>query len=204
MNTNTKTNLSTKEKYLLEDQKSHEELCIKKYTNYANQAKDPELKTLFSNLANSEQQHYNTVDQIMKGQVPPASTWQQQSGQQSQGMQAKGNQQQPQGMQMKGQQQSQGMQMSGQQQPQGMQMSGQQQPQGMQMQKGTGLINQSDMDLCQDMLGTEKYISSAYNTAIFEFRDHDIRAALNHIQKEEQEHGEKVFNYMNSHGGYSV
>ena len=183
MNTNTNSNLSTKERYLLEDQKSHEELCIKKYTNYSSQAKDPELKTLFSSLASSEQQHYNTIEQIMKGQVPPASSWQNQ-----QGMQAKGAQSQSQGMQASSQSQSQGMQMSGQSQNQ----------------KGTGLVNQPDMDLCQDMLGTEKYVSSAYNTAIFEFRDRDIRAALNHIQKEEQEHGEKVFNYMNSHGGYSV
>lgn len=165
MNT-TQVNLSQKERYLLEDQKSHEELCVKKYTNYAEQASDPELKTLFTTLANHEQQHYNTIDQILKGQVPPASTWQQaqssQQNQASQGMQANPNI------------------------------------------KGTGLVNQADMDLCQDMLGTEKYISSAYNTAIFEFRDHNIRAALNHIQKEEQEHGEKIYNYMSKKGGYNA
>lgn len=163
MNTS-QVNLSQKERYLLEDQKSHEELCIKKYSNYASQASDSELKTLFTTLASNEQQHYNTIDQILKGQVPPASTWQQ--SQASQTSQPKPT----------------------------MQASGQ----------GTGLVNQPDMDLCQDMLGTEKYVSSSYNTAIFEFRDHNIRAALNHIQKEEQEHGEKIYNYMAQKGGYSV
>ena len=51
-------NLTTKERYLLEDQKTHEEACIKKYTNYANQTQDPQLKQLFSNHAQHEQQHY--------------------------------------------------------------------------------------------------------------------------------------------------
>ncbi|WP_215828784.1 spore coat protein [Pelorhabdus rhamnosifermentans] len=31
-----------------------------------------------------------------------------------------------------------------------------------------------------------------------------VRQALNHIQKEEQEHVEGIFNYMNSHGMYNV
>ena len=32
--------LSQKERLLLEDQKSHEQICIEKYSNYANQAQD--------------------------------------------------------------------------------------------------------------------------------------------------------------------
>lgn len=164
---NTSTSLTQKERFLLEDQLSHEELCVKKYTNYASQAKDSELKTLFTTLASHEQKHYQTIDQILKGQVPPASKWQQSSqSQQTQTQQSQSQQPQP-------------------------------------NKQGTGLVNQSDMDLCQDMLGTEKYISSAYNTAIFEFKNHDIRAALNHIQKEEQEHGEKIYLYMQSKGGYA-
>ena len=68
----------------------------------------------------------------------------------------------------------------------------------------TGLINQSDIDLCNDMLATEKYISHTYDTAILEFRDKNIRNILNHIQKEEQEHGEELFKYMQSKGGYNI
>ena len=38
--------LTQKERMLLEDQKSHEQICIEKYTNYANQAKDNQLKQI--------------------------------------------------------------------------------------------------------------------------------------------------------------
>ena len=61
-----------------------------------------------------------------------------------------------------------------------------------------------DKMLCSDSLSTEKFVSSTYNTAIFEFRDKNIRQILNHIQKEEQEHGEQIYNYMASHGMYQV
>jgi len=43
-----------------------------------------------------------------------------------------------------------------------------------------------------------------YNISIFEFADANVRQALNHIQKEEQQHGEGIFNYMKSHGMYNV
>lgn len=64
--------------------------------------------------------------------------------------------------------------------------------------------NAEDADMCRDMLATEKYISGTYDTSVFEFRDHAARQALNHIQKEEQEHGEKIYNYMASNGMYNV
>lgn len=159
------THLNTKERYLLEDQKSHEEICVKKYSSYSNQAQDPQLKQLFSNHAQHEQQHYNTINQILSGQVPNMN---QQPGQQQQ-------QQQQQNWQP------------------------QQNPANVQV----GIANQKDADLCNDMLSTEKYVSSTYDTAIFEFRDHNIRNALNHIQKEEQEHGEAIFAYMQSKGMYN-
>ncbi|SHI94673.1 Spore coat protein CotF [Clostridium cavendishii DSM 21758] len=66
---------------------------------------------------------------------------------------------------------------------------------------GTGL---SDADMCTDLLMTEKYVSGTYDTTIFEFRDTNARDVLNHIQKEEQKHGEAIFKYMESHGMYTV
>ncbi len=38
-------NLTQKEKMLLEDQKSHEEICIQKYSNYANQCTRSTIET---------------------------------------------------------------------------------------------------------------------------------------------------------------
>lgn len=80
--------------------------------------------------------------------------------------------------------------------------------QGNQVSQG-GIASQSgfrlsDKDMCIDMLSTEKYISGTYDTAIFEFRDTQIRDVLNHIQKEEQKHGEAIFAYMQSKGMYSA
>ena len=68
-----------------------------------------------------------------------------------------------------------------------------------------GIQNSMNHDkmLCQDSLSTEKYVSSTYNTTIFEFRDVNARQVLNHIQKEEQEHGEQIYSYMNQHGMYN-
>ncbi|MDD2235127.1 MAG: spore coat protein [Desulfitobacteriaceae bacterium] len=66
-----------------------------------------------------------------------------------------------------------------------------------------GAANQQDAQLLNDLLMTEKYVSSAYDTAIFEFTNPQMRQALNHIQKEEQQHGEGIFNYMNAHGMYN-
>ena len=64
--------------------------------------------------------------------------------------------------------------------------------------------NVQDADFCTDLLMTEKYVSNAYNTAVFEFTDTNARQALNHIQKEEQQHGEGIFNYMQKKGLYQV
>ncbi|BBB90907.1 MAG TPA: spore coat protein [Methylomusa anaerophila] len=55
-----------------------------------------------------------------------------------------------------------------------------------------------------DMLMTEKYVSGVYDTAIFEFADSNIRQTFNHIQKEEQQHGEDLFHYMQANGMYNV
>ena len=67
-----------------------------------------------------------------------------------------------------------------------------------------GNYNQEDAKLCKDMLMTEKYVSGAYDTAVFEFRDNNIRQVLNHIQKEEQQHGAEIFQYMERKGMYQV
>lgn len=151
--------LSQKEKMLLEDQKSHEEMCVQKYNKYAGEAQDQALKQLFTTHASHEQQHFNTLNQILSGQTPNIA-------------------------------------------------QGQQQQQGMLGQKASQVnaqsVNQNDIALTKDMLATEKYVSSTYDTVIFESQDHNTRMALNHIQKEEQQHGEDLFNYLHSHGAYPM
>jgi spore coat protein CotF len=174
-------NFTTKETYLLEDQKNHEKICIQKYSSYAGMATDPELKSIFQQNGQKEQEHYNTLDQLLKGQMPSMSqSSSQQSGGQQSGGQQSGSQQSGSQMQMK---------------------SGVQQPFKSQWNSGSG---NTDKDLCIDMLMTEKYVSGAYDTAIFEFRDPQVRSILNHIQKEEQQHGEAIFKYMEKKGMYQM
>lgn len=62
----------------------------------------------------------------------------------------------------------------------------------------------NDCFLCSDLLAMEKHVSSIYDTSIFEFGDVGARNVLNHIQKEEQEHGEKIYAYMSLNGMYSA
>ncbi len=60
-----------------------------------------------------------------------------------------------------------------------------------------------DKFLCVDALSMEKHVSSVYDTSIFEFKEPKVRDALNHIQKEEQQHGEQLYAYMHQNGMYS-
>ena len=72
--------LTQKERMLLEDQKAHDQICIDKYNYYASQAQDPQLKTLFQQYAAQEQQHLDSINPMLNGQVPAAG----QGGSQSQ------------------------------------------------------------------------------------------------------------------------
>ena len=157
-------NLTSKERTLLEDQKSHEEICVQKYADYANLASDPQLQAIFNSNGLTEQEHLNTINQLLGGQIP--------------NMNQQGGNQQQQQMQ-------------------------QQQAHNFQILNNRTKNHSQDQNLCTDMLMTEKYVSGAYDTAIFEFRDPQVRNALNHIQKEEQQHGEAIFNYMQSMGMYN-
>jgi len=61
----------------------------------------------------------------------------------------------------------------------------------------------SDAFLCKDALAMEKHVSSIYDVSIFEFSSPVLRDTLNHIQKEEQNHGEEIYSYMSKNNMYS-
>lgn len=141
--------LTQKETELLKDLKSEEKLCIEKYTKHSSCAKDPQLKNLFSQIAQIEQGHLNTLEQIEKGTVPTPSG------------------------------------------------TANAQPTFTETYAaGETEDKKADCYLCTDLLDTEKHASQLYNTCIFEFTDENTRNTLNHIQKEEQEHGKMIYDYM--------
>ena len=61
---------------------------------------------------------------------------------------------------------------------------------------------QNDAYLCRDALSMEKHVSGVYNTSVFEFSSPILRDTLVHIQKEEQNHGEKLYNYLSCNNMY--
>ena len=145
-------NLSQKERMILEDGKHQEDICVKKYESFADQAKDPELKQLFNKLASEEQHHYNIINELLQGKKPNLAH---NNAMNNQTVTTNSN---------------------------------------------MSFSNPEDAILCGDLLSTEKYVSGLYDTGIFEAANKDVREALQHIQKEEQRHGDDLFNYMNSHG----
>jgi len=141
--------LTQKETELIKDLKGQEQLCIDKYTKHSSAAKDVQLKNLFTQLAQTEQKHFDTLTQIENGTVPTPGA---------------GSSQQPAFTQT---------------------YTCTQNPD-----------KQNDCFLCTDLLTTEKHASHLYDTCVFEFKDDGIRNTLNHIQKEEQQHGKMIYDYM--------
>jgi spore coat protein CotF len=190
--------LSQKERMFLEDLKTEEDLCVTKYSSYAQQAQDPQLSQLFNQLANAEQQHYDTINQLLQSNGQSGGQ-QNQSGQSGQGGQSGQQGGQTWKPSAGGKQLNQSAAQAAKQQMQSSSANIKLNGNG-----AGGASNNTDKVLLQDMLSTEKYVSSAYDTSIFESAQPNVRQALQHIQKEEQQHGEQLFQYMSSHGMYQV
>ena len=149
--------LTQKETTLLNDLKSQEQICIEKYTQYSQMAHDGELKGLFKTLAENEQGHLNTINQILNGtevSMPAMS---------------------PSAVQAK-------------------------------LVCTPSACNEvekkNDAYLCKDALSMEKHVSGVYNMGVFEFSSPTLRDTLAHIQKEEQNHGEQLYNYLSCNNMY--
>ncbi len=55
---------------LLKDMRNQEKLCIDKYSKYAAEAHDPQLRQLFDSIAGTERAHLDMLNQIEAGQSP--------------------------------------------------------------------------------------------------------------------------------------
>ncbi len=67
-------NISEKERYLLKDLQDQEKLCIEKYGKYESSAKDTVLKNLFGSIKQEEQTHYDSLGQLLSGNVPAVNS----------------------------------------------------------------------------------------------------------------------------------
>lgn len=148
--------LTRKETELLKDLKGQEKLCAEKYTKHAACAKDSQLRDLFTQIAQVERGHLDTLTKLESG-----------SGAQPGGGEQK-------------------------------------QPSFQAVYSGADTADkQADSYLCTDVLAAEKHASHSYDVCVFEFRDETARETLNHIQKEEQEHGKMIYDYMEKNQMYS-
>lgn len=148
--------LNQKESSLIKELKEQEVLCIERYEKASCNAVDGQLKGLFTNLADQERTHLETLTQIENGTVPPVP-------------------------------------------------SGGETPLPTFTPVYTSAQSpdkKNDCFLCTDLLTGEKHVSGLYDTSIFEFRDDNARNMLNHIQKDEQNHGKMIYNYMSVNNMY--
>ncbi len=150
--------LTQKETSLIKDLKDQEKLCVDKYRKHAAAAHDPQLKSLFNQIADIEQGHYDTLSTIETGGTPATG---------SKATPAPGT-------------------------PAFTATYGIAETQE----------KRDDCYLCSDLLATEKHAANLYNTCVFEFAQAPLREALNHIQTEEQGHGEQLYRYMKTNGMY--
>ena len=58
----------------------------------------------------------------------------------------------------------------------------------------------SDCFLATDCIGTEKMVSSEYNSNVFKFSEPSLRKLLADIQIEEQNHAEMLYKYKTVNG----
>ncbi len=62
--------LTEQETNVIKDLQTQEKTCVEKYRFYENSAKDSRLKELFHRIGDEEQEHFDSLGQVLKGDVP--------------------------------------------------------------------------------------------------------------------------------------
>ena len=143
--------LKEKELTAIQDLQTQEKTCVEKYHRYHEEAKDAVLKDLFSTLEKKEQQHYDSLEQVLNGSVPSCDC-----------------------NDKDGQEYA---------------------PTPTYQITDMTEEKKNDCFLATDCIGTEKMVSSEYNTNVFIFSEPPVRKLLADIQIEEQNHAEMLYKY---------
>lgn len=148
--------LSEKETTVIDDLKTQEQSCVTKYRKYAKEANDKVLKDLFNDIADEEEKHLNSLNDVLFGSVPKSDC-----------NDSKGKNYSPNATYVAGNETEE---------------------------------KKNDCFLVTDCIGTEKLVSSEYNSNVFCFENSDIRKLLADIQVEEQNHAEMLYKYKTVNG----
>ncbi|MCH5264587.1 MAG: ferritin-like domain-containing protein [Lachnospiraceae bacterium] len=62
--------LTEKETTVIRDLQSQEKTCVEKYRFYEESANDQHLKQLFRQIGDQEQEHFDSLGQVLRGDVP--------------------------------------------------------------------------------------------------------------------------------------
>lgn len=62
--------LTEQETTVIKDLQAQEKTCVEKYRFYEASANDSQLKDLFHRIGDEEQEHFDSLGQVLKGEVP--------------------------------------------------------------------------------------------------------------------------------------
>lgn len=62
--------LTEQETNVIKDLQTQEKTCVEKYRFYEKTANDPRLKDLFKRIGDEEQEHFDSLGEVLKGNVP--------------------------------------------------------------------------------------------------------------------------------------
>lgn len=148
--------LTEKETTAIKDLQTQEQSCVEKYERYSKEAKDPVLRDLFQDLSRKENEHFQSLGQVLNGTIPECDC----------------NDDEGRNYQ----------------------------PKATYTELGDTQDKQHDCFLATDCIGTEKMVSSEYNSNVFKFAESDLRKLLADIQIEEQNHAEMLYKYKTVNG----
>ncbi|MGM0501796.1 MAG: spore coat protein [Bacillota bacterium] len=173
--------LTSKEKTLITDNLTAEEICDQKYKYYAENASDQEIRSLFSDLAAEEDRHIQMLNDALNGNFDmEAAGGRSSSGQSSR---KEGN------SDIKMTNKNSDMEIAN------SAMSAKN------TQKVDGL---TDRQLLQDALMTIKHLSGNYDNSILETANREVFQTFEQLQRDKHNHKQEIFELMNQKGWYSV
>ena len=67
-------NITEKQKFIIQNLKDQEKMCVEKYKRGEKEANDAVLKDLFRSIKEEEQKHYDSLDKLLNGTVVQVNT----------------------------------------------------------------------------------------------------------------------------------
>ena len=175
--------LTSKEKSLISDTLTAEEICNQKYKYYAANANDQEVRDLFSDLVQQEDQHVQMLNDALNGNFDVEAAQQRSSSfrQKSTAGSSKSD--------VKMTNKKADMEIA---------------KTSMSAKNTTDVEGLDDRQRLQDALMTVKHLSGNYDISILEAANNEVFQTLEQIQHDKHFHKQEIFNLMNQKGWYSV